>query len=260
VTANGSCASAPRAARSTSASTPTILARSSTCRRRRERAAREITVLATSAGKLSTRAISRAAGYRIELTADWPTALARWNAVDPSTPFQHAQWHAAWYGAFAGQVEPLIAVITDAVTGEQAALLPLIRRRQNGIRIVEFADLDLTDYNAPLLGPAAPRDARAARTLWRNLRARCAACPAAPISSACASSPSISTAGPTRLRLLDDAGPCSLNGNLVTTGEITSPGATRWKRPCARNWSGAGACSPAMPPQPSSSPRIMMKR
>jgi CelD/BcsL family acetyltransferase involved in cellulose biosynthesis len=42
-------------------------------------------------------------------------------------------------------------------------LLPLIRRRQNNIVIVEFADLDLTDYNAPFLGAAAPRDARAAR-------------------------------------------------------------------------------------------------
>jgi CelD/BcsL family acetyltransferase involved in cellulose biosynthesis len=130
-----------------------------------------MTVLTTSAGKLSTRAASRAAGYRVELTADWPTAVARWNAFDPSTPFQHAQWYAAWYGAFAGQVEPLIAFITDAVTGEQAALLPLILRRQQGVRIVEFADLDITDYNAPLLGPAAPRDARAARTLWHNLRA-----------------------------------------------------------------------------------------
>ena len=135
-----------------------------------------MTVLTTSAGKLSTRAASRAAGYRVELTADWPTAVARWNAFDPSTPFQHAQWYAAWYGAFACQVEPLIAFITDAVTGEQAALLPLILCRQNGVRIVEFADLDLTDYNAPLLGPAAPRDARAARTLsisgsWASLGA-----------------------------------------------------------------------------------------
>jgi CelD/BcsL family acetyltransferase involved in cellulose biosynthesis len=48
-------------------------------------------------------------------------------------------------------------------------LLPLIRRRQNNIVIVEFADLDLTDYNAPILGSAAPRDARAARALWRSV-------------------------------------------------------------------------------------------
>ncbi len=41
---------------------------------------------------------------------------------------------------------------------ERAALLPLIRHRQSSLRIVEFADLNLTDFNAPLLGPAAPRD------------------------------------------------------------------------------------------------------
>jgi len=98
-----------------------------------------MTVLTTSAGKFSTRAASRAAGYRVELLAHWQQAVARWNALDPSTPFQHAQWYTAWYGAFTGAVEPLIAIITDAATGEQAALLPLVRRRQNGIRIVESA-------------------------------------------------------------------------------------------------------------------------
>ena len=35
---------------------------------------------------------------------------------------------------------------------------------------VEPADLDLTDYNAPMLGPAAPRDAKAARAMWKDLR------------------------------------------------------------------------------------------
>jgi len=54
------------------------------------------------------------------------------------------------------------------VDGEQAALLPLIRRRSKNISIVEFADLDLTDYNAPILGPAAPRDAKTARYCGAN--------------------------------------------------------------------------------------------
>ena len=178
-----------------------------------------MTVLTTSAGKLSTRAASRARGYRVELVAGWPQAVARWSAFDPSTPFQHAQWYTAWYGAFAGQVDPLIAIITDAVTGEQAALLPLIRRRQNGIRIVEFADLDLTDYNAPLLGPAAPRDARAARTVWHDLRAvlRRMSGGADLIRLR---KLAVDLDGRTNpFALLDDAGPCSLNGNLVTTGE-----------------------------------------
>ena len=147
-------------------------------------------------------------------------ALARWKAFDASTPFQHPQWYQAWYSAFAGHAEPLIAIVSDAATGEPAVLLPLIRRRQNGIRIVEFADLDLTDYNAPLLGRAAPRDARAARGLWRDLLSG-----AAPDVRRRRSHPSpqdrrsISTAGPIRWRCSRSAGPCSLNGNVVTTGE-----------------------------------------
>ena len=54
---------------------------------------------------------------------------------------------------------------------DRIALLPLIRRPQKGIRIVEFADLSLTHYNAPMLTAAAPRAARAARILWRDLTA-----------------------------------------------------------------------------------------
>src|SRR5215510_11073346 len=117
-----------------------------------------MTLLATNVGQLDARTTSRAAGFRAELLRDWQQAVARWHDVSPSTPFQHPQWYSAWYDAFADAdgIEPLIAIVTDASTGEQAALLPLIRRRQNNIAIVEFADLDLTDYNAPILGSAAP--------------------------------------------------------------------------------------------------------
>jgi CelD/BcsL family acetyltransferase involved in cellulose biosynthesis len=180
-----------------------------------------MTVLTTPVGKLDARATTRAAGYRVELVANWQQAIARWNDISPSTPFQHPRWYAAWYDAFASAdgVEPLIAIVTDASTGEQAALLPLIRRRQNKISIVEFADLDLTDYNAPILGPAAPRDARTARILWRELRmalrrtqggADLIRLRKVPIDLGGRSNP---------LALLDDAGPCSLNGNVVVTGE-----------------------------------------
>ena len=178
-----------------------------------------MTVLTTSAGKLSVRAASPAAGYRVELLADWQQAVARWKALDPSTPFQHPQWYAAWYGAFGGQVEPLIAIITDATTGEQAALLPLIRRHQNGIGIVEFADINLTDYNAPLLGPAAPRDAKAARTMWRNLRAVLRQMPGGADLIRLRKLPVDLDGRTNPFALLDASAPCALNGNLVTTGE-----------------------------------------
>src|SRR5687767_7410590 len=130
-----------------------------------------MTMLTTSAGQVAARPASRATGFRVELVHDWKQAVARWHDISPSTPFQQPQWYDAWYAAFAGAegVAPLIAVVTDASTGEPAMLLPLIRRLQGKLATVEFADLNLTDYNAPILGSAAPRDAAAMRALWRSL-------------------------------------------------------------------------------------------
>jgi CelD/BcsL family acetyltransferase involved in cellulose biosynthesis len=180
-----------------------------------------MTVLTTNVGKLDARAIARASGFRVELMRDWKQALARWNDIGPPTPFQHPQWVAAWYEAFsaADGIEPLIAIVTDASTGEQAALLPLIRRRQNNIAIIEFADLDLTDYNAPLLGPAAPRDAKAAQALWRDLKTALRRLPGRADLIRLRKVAVDLDGRPNPLALLDEAGPCSLNGNIVTTGE-----------------------------------------
>ncbi|HJZ20650.1 MAG TPA: cellulose biosynthesis protein CelD, partial [Bradyrhizobium sp.] len=131
-----------------------------------------MTVLTAARGTRAARDISRAA-FRVEFLCDWKQAAARWSDVTPLTPFQDNRWLDAWYEAFAdlAEVQPLIAIVTDAATGELAALLPLILRLHKGIRIVEFADLALTDYNAPLLGAGRPRDIAAARALWRDLTA-----------------------------------------------------------------------------------------
>jgi len=180
-----------------------------------------MTVLTTSAGQLAARPTSRAAGFRVELLRDWQQALAHWHDISPSTPFQHPQWYDAWYGAFAGAegVEPLIAVVTDASTGEPAALLPLIRRKQDNVAIVEFADLNLTDYNAPILGAAAPRDANAARALWRGLLSALRRMPDRADLIRLRKMPVDLDGKPNPLALLNAVGPCLLNGNLVTTGE-----------------------------------------
>jgi len=180
-----------------------------------------MSALTTTAESGSAPAVARPTGYRIELLADWRQAAAGWGAFDPSTPFQHPQWVAGWYGAFANTrgIVPLIAVVTDASTGERTALLPLILRRQDGIRIAEFADLDLTDYNAPMLGPAAPRDARSARLLWRDLLSALRKLPGGADLIRLRKMPVDLDGQPNPLAMLDAAGPCSLNGNLIITGE-----------------------------------------
>src|SRR5215475_11453513 len=122
-------------------------------------------VSTAAAGDLDASAIARAARYRVEFFDDWKQAIARWTETRTATPFQDSRWLGAWYGAFT-ELEPVVAVITDARTLEQVALLPLVRRRRRGVRIIEFADLDLTDYNAPLLAPGAPRNTVDAQAMW----------------------------------------------------------------------------------------------
>src|SRR6201999_1867046 len=148
-------------------------ARSSICRRRRETARFAMTVMTAEAGRPEARQINRAAGFRVELVRDWEQARARCSDIRALTPFQDRRWLDAWYRAFSGfdNLEPLIAIVSDAATSEQVALFPLTRRVRRGIRIVEFADHNLTDYNAPLLHAAALRDPAAARAMWRDLLA-----------------------------------------------------------------------------------------
>jgi CelD/BcsL family acetyltransferase involved in cellulose biosynthesis len=180
-----------------------------------------MSVLSAETARLDAWDISRASGFRVELLRDWKQAASRWHDLGNATPFQNGQWLQAWYSAFATTpgVEPLIAVISNAATNEQVALLPLIRRTQNGIRIVEPADLDLTDYNAPMLGSAAPRDADAARAMWRDLRAALRRIPGGADLIRLRKMPVELDGQPNPLALLDGAGPCSLNGNIVSTGD-----------------------------------------
>ena len=84
---------------------------------------------------------------------------------------------------------------------------------------MEFADLELTDYNAPLLGPAAPREPKAAAMLWRDLRLALRRLPGGADLIRFKKMPLDLQARPNPLAMLDGAGPCSLNGNLVTTGD-----------------------------------------
>jgi len=180
-----------------------------------------MSVLSAETARLDAWEFSLASEFRVEFTHDWKWAKARWAGDGSAIPFQNRQWLDAWYGAFADTagVEPLIALISYAETNEPAVLLPLIRRTQNGIRIVEPADLDLTDYNAPLLGPAAPRDAKSARAMWKDLRLALRRLPGGADLIRLRKMPVETCGRPNPLALLDAAGPCALNGNLVSTGE-----------------------------------------
>jgi CelD/BcsL family acetyltransferase involved in cellulose biosynthesis len=178
-------------------------------------------VLVADAGHLNAREISCAAGFRVEFVRDWKQVAARWSDISSSTPFQDHRWLDAWYAAFVNfaDVEPLIAIISDAAMSEQAALLPLVRRVQNGVRIVEFADLNLTDYNAPFLAFGVSRDALDGRALCRALLVALRELPERVDLVRLRKMPAIVDGRPNPLVSLGRPGSCSLNGNLIEVGE-----------------------------------------
>jgi CelD/BcsL family acetyltransferase involved in cellulose biosynthesis len=112
--------------------------------------------------------------WHITVHGDWQAAAALWRPLldgRQATPFQGEAWLAHWYGAIAPAkgAEPLLVHAADRA-GVPAMALPLVLLKGR-LRIIEFADLGITDYNAPLLGPAAPRDAASAKGLWAAIRA-----------------------------------------------------------------------------------------
>lgn len=87
-----------------------------------------------------------------------------------STPFQTQAWLRPWYRIVAPYVgaTPLFVTVKDAV-GAPQMLLPLCVRRQGMLRVIEFADGGLSDYNAPLLSRDFAPSAAEMRDLWREI-------------------------------------------------------------------------------------------
>jgi CelD/BcsL family acetyltransferase involved in cellulose biosynthesis len=69
-----------------------------------------------------------------------------------ATAFQHPVWLDALYRklAPAAAAKPLVVVVRHRATGKLAMVLPLLRVRRGPLQTVEFADLRVSDYLAPV--------------------------------------------------------------------------------------------------------------
>lgn len=128
-----------------------------------------------TAATLDAAAAGTPAGGFAAIAANSYEAIApRWRvllAEAAATPFQSDAWLGAWYASMADgrRVEPVLVEVRDG-SGALAFALPLVRISGAGPVRIEFADRGITDYNAPILGPAAPRDADAAALAWNAVR------------------------------------------------------------------------------------------
>ncbi|MGY2939135.1 CelD/BcsL family acetyltransferase involved in cellulose biosynthesis [Bradyrhizobium sp. GM6.1] len=161
--------------------------------------------------------VSSASAIAVDFVRDWPRAASRLNAGH-RTAFQHGYWLGAWYEAF-HDLSPLIALISDATTGRDIAIVPMISHLRRGIRIVEFADLGVSDNNAPILALDAALDAAAADAIGTALIDALRALPDRFDLLRLKKMPAQIGGNPNPLVSLGRIGSCSLNGNLVLTGD-----------------------------------------
>lgn len=77
-------------------------------------------------------------------------------AGSSATAFQHPLWLDAIYHKLVPQlkVDPLIVTVRSAADNRLVMVLPLVRRRHHGLRTIEFADLGVSDYVAPIASDA----------------------------------------------------------------------------------------------------------
>lgn len=82
--------------------------------------------------------------------------------------FQSPHWLKTWFSVFArqGEVEGFWLSLNDG-EGKPVLALPLIRRQDKGLRVLECPDLGVSDYNAPLLHGAEGAALHAPADLWR---------------------------------------------------------------------------------------------
>lgn len=109
-------------------------------------------------------------GLCVEIDSQFSRVEERWSKLAHASgalPFQHVNWLKNWYQTLGHQehVKPLLLTLSDATTGSDILALPLCWHVRQGLRVISFADLGFTDYNAPLLGSDAVRSSCSAETL-----------------------------------------------------------------------------------------------
>lgn len=89
-----------------------------------------------------------------------------------STAFQSLNWLTVLFEelAPAHRAVPRVIIATERNSGEVALILPLLVKRKGLLRVAYFADLGVTNYGGPILGPALLKKSRSVRRAWRAVR------------------------------------------------------------------------------------------
>jgi CelD/BcsL family acetyltransferase involved in cellulose biosynthesis len=110
--------------------------------------------------------------FVIDVQTDASLVARQWQELEPcGTAFQTRAWLLPWYRIVAPRfnASPLFVTVSHRTTGRAVMFFPLCLRRRHGLRIVEFADLGVSDYNAPIMAPGPELPAGAMASLWTEI-------------------------------------------------------------------------------------------
>jgi CelD/BcsL family acetyltransferase involved in cellulose biosynthesis len=133
------------------------------------------TMLDVAARIESRRSLWRGPRFIAEVFDGADDALAALEAVQGglvSTGFQTLNWLTVLYEelASAEHALPRVVIISERNTGEVALILPLLISKKRSLTIARFADLGVSDYGSPILGPVILEKSRSIRRVWRAVR------------------------------------------------------------------------------------------
>ena len=114
--------------------------------------------------------------FAIEIAHDLDGVEKDWARLETDgllTPFQTQAWLFPFYRELAPRLKakPLFVLVRDRADGAPMMLLPLCARRIYGVNVVQFADLGVSDYNAPILAKNFDPAPAQWRRLWRRILA-----------------------------------------------------------------------------------------
>lgn len=121
------------------------------------------------------RARPAAGGYDVRRHEGAEAVLDRLSALEAqseATLFQSRPWLEVVARAAARDGAGSLAAleVTERDSGALVLLLPLVLAQESGMSVARIADVGLSDYRAPVVGPASPSSATQRAALWSALR------------------------------------------------------------------------------------------
>lgn len=112
--------------------------------------------------------------FDVEIFRDVDAIDADWAALESDavlTPFQTRAWLIPFYRELAPRLKatPVLVLVRDGMSGRPLMLLPLCARRYYGVMVVQFADLGVSDYNAPIIAKSFNPSAAEWHLLFRKI-------------------------------------------------------------------------------------------